>query len=167
MDTGTKLYDLANTLPDPDADLLREAADELARVTAERDEARRVAHKAEAGRRRLKSARDGSYFHEASEADMRAALSRLSYAAGVYYEADHASAPAHPSDLADVLEGWLKSTSDRADRAEARLAAVLAECDADRLAAKLSYFDPGGEWAAGAMEMAKRIRSAATGVEGE
>ena len=153
MDTGTKLYDLANTLPDPDADLLREAADELARVRAERD--------------RLRDARSGEYFRDASEADMRAALSRLAYAAGVYYGADHASAPAHPSDLADEVERWSESTNARADKAEAQRDAMLAECDADRLAAKLSYFDPGGEWAAGAMEMAKRIRSAATGVEGE
>lgn len=35
------MYDLANTLPDPDAELVREAGDEIDRVRRERDEVRK------------------------------------------------------------------------------------------------------------------------------
>jgi hypothetical protein len=97
---------------------------ELERVKAERD--------------RLKAAREGLYFHEASEADLRAALSRLAYAAGVYYEADHASAPAHPADVADVVEQWIKVTQARADEAD-DLRAELERVKAERNQAQANY----------------------------
>ncbi len=55
----------------------------------------------------LKAARDGKYFRDASEADLRAAMSRISYASGIYYQAEYESAPAHPSDVADQIERWI------------------------------------------------------------